>query len=640
MRATRRRGVRSTGLRIITGATVLLAAVTVVPFAAAAAQPPIPRMAASSTGALPHDGTTSTWIPSDAPMPTSLPTGLAPTSMTLYATSCSSSAFCLSVGEVFDAGNNVFPLVETYSGGAWTASVAPTPENSTTNQWFGAFYSVSCPADGQCAAVGNYYAYDTSVQGSLMSALLDNLSDGSWSTAEGAVPGGLEPGSVFDESVSCPSITSCSSAGFFDGDTSVGLLWQWGSGGWDMTELPLPPAYLTTANLMVNSISCADAEDCVAVGWYMDANYADHAMILTMTGGLWTVNDAPVPSNSIPPGSPGIRIPSMRLLAVDCPQVDYCVAGGQYTDTKLTIQPLLEIWDAGVWTAVEGPVPNASGSQSSAVEGMTCPAAGACIGTGEYGNVGMILSQSGATWSAADAPLPAIPFSQRDGAHAGASSTSSLQGVGCSAVGFCASAGAVGSSGLLEVGRLKGIPSLSSIYPNAAARGNIVILRGSGFTPSTSIRFGSIAATRIKYLDPDVVTAEVPSGVTCTVTVSFTDNGLTTRSSQGSLFKGSSCAAPGSATNVTAVPGNAEVRVSFAPPSKNGGAKITSYVVTARDELRPGRGHQTAIGTSSPITVKGLENGDVYSFTVSATNRVGAGPASGASNLVKPSPTI
>ena len=249
----------------------------------------------------------------------------------------------------------------------------------------------------------------------------------------------------------------------------------------------------------------------------------------------------------------------------------------------------------------------------------------------------MILSQSGATWTAADAPLPAIPFSQRDVPHAATSPMSSLQGVGCSAVGLCASVGAVGSSGLLEVGRLKGIPNISSIYPNAATPGDVVILRGSGFSPAASVRFGNIAATKIKYVDSDVMTAEVPSGVTCTATVSFTVNGLTTSSGQGDLFHGSTCTAPGSPMQVIAVPGDGGAKVSFVPPLINGGSKIKSYTVTASDETHPVRGgRETAVGTTSPITLGGLTNGDVYSFTVRATNMAGTGPASRASNLVKP----
>ena len=154
-----RRKVRSLGLRIVTGVVVLLAVTAVVPLTAGAAQAPNPRTSTSSEGALPQDATTSDWIPSDAPMPASLPSGLAPTSMTLYATSCSSSAFCLSVGEVFDSITTPFRSSRHIQGVRGQHPVAPTPENATTNQWFGAFYSVSCPADGQCAAVGLYDAY-------------------------------------------------------------------------------------------------------------------------------------------------------------------------------------------------------------------------------------------------------------------------------------------------------------------------------------------------------------------------------------------------------------------------------------------------------------------------------------------------
>lgn len=136
--------------------------------------------------------------------------------MTLYATSCSSASFCVSVGTVVDTQLNSFPLVETYSNGTWSASLAPTPANADTpadiyGAWTGVLFSVSCPSDGECAAVGDYDAYDPSGGGG-QSALLDNLSAGVWSTAEGALPPVTDP-LVKLYGVSCPTTTSCSAVG-------------------------------------------------------------------------------------------------------------------------------------------------------------------------------------------------------------------------------------------------------------------------------------------------------------------------------------------------------------------------------------------------------------------------------------------
>ncbi len=93
--------------------------------------------------------------------------------------------------------------------------------------------------------------------------------------------------------------------------------------------------------------------------------------------------------------------------------------------------------------------------------------------------------------------------------------------------------------------------------------------------------------------------------------------------------------APSAPTNVSATAGNASAQVSFGASNANG-SPITSYTVTAIDQTAPAGGGQTASGAASPITISGLTNGDSYTFTVTATNAVGTGPASAPSNAVTP----
>ncbi|MCW2936067.1 MAG: hypothetical protein JWM19_7029, partial [Actinomycetia bacterium] len=89
--------------------------------------------------------------------------------------------------------------------------------------------------------------------------------------------------------------------------------------------------------------------------------------------------------------------------------------------------------------------------------------------------------------------------------------------------------------------------------------------------------------------------------------------------------------APGAPTTVTATSqADQSATVSFTAPVSDGGDGINYYTVTASP------GGATATGTGSPITVTGLTDGTSYTFTVTATNAVGTGPASAASNAVTP----
>jgi len=87
---------------------------------------------------------------------------------------------------------------------------------------------------------------------------------------------------------------------------------------------------------------------------------------------------------------------------------------------------------------------------------------------------------------------------------------------------------------------------------------------------------------------------------------------------------------PGAPSMGTATAGAGQATVTFSAPTSNGGATITGYTVTSS----PGSFYST--GTAGPITVTGLTNGTAYTFTVTATNGIGTGSASTASNSVTP----
>jgi putative cell wall-binding protein len=88
---------------------------------------------------------------------------------------------------------------------------------------------------------------------------------------------------------------------------------------------------------------------------------------------------------------------------------------------------------------------------------------------------------------------------------------------------------------------------------------------------------------------------------------------------------------PSAPTGASALAGNASALVSWSAPADDGDSPISSYHVTSS----PG-GFTCSSGGSFSCIVTGLSNGTPYTFSVTATNLIGTGPASGATGAVTP----
>lgn len=127
-----------------------------------------------------------------------------------------------------------------------------------------------------------------------------------------------------------------------------------------------------------------------------------------------------------------------------------------------------------------------------------------------------------------------------------------------------------------------------------------------------------------------IIVTGLTNGTSYTFTVVANNaygSGLVSNASNSAIPRGKPSAP--SITSVT--PDNLSAIIAFTPPTDDGTSLITSYTVKSSPD------NITATGAaSSPITISGLTNGTPYTFTLTATNAVGSGPASSSSNSVVP----
>jgi RHS repeat-associated protein len=119
------------------------------------------------------------------------------------------------------------------------------------------------------------------------------------------------------------------------------------------------------------------------------------------------------------------------------------------------------------------------------------------------------------------------------------------------------------------------------------------------------------------------------TAVTCTV---IATNAIGNSAASAASNSVTPATVPGAPTIGTATPGDASASVTFTAPAANGGSTITSYTATSS----PGGVSGSCTVPCASINVTGLTNGTAYTFTIAASNAIGAGAASAPSNSVVP----
>jgi hypothetical protein len=321
------------------------------------------------------------WQPGIAPV---LPANAtASQGVSLNSVSCTSAGNCSAVGS-YDDSSGSEGLLLTETAGTWGAGVeAAVPATATVTGQYASLYSVSCPSDGNCTAVGNYH--DSSGGG----ALLVTESAGTWQTGvEATLPANAsttEPSAGLG-SVSCSSTGNCTAIGSYidSSGNGPGLLLTETAGVWGTgVEATLPANAATTEQFVdMASLSCVSAGNCTAVGNYNTA-HSDDGVLLTETAGTWSPGlKAALPANAAAPDQ-------INLNGVSCPSAANCVAVGDYVDHGGNIRGVLLSRNAGEWSrGVEAALPaNAvkqAPNQLGGLNSVSCTSAGNCSAVGEY----------------------------------------------------------------------------------------------------------------------------------------------------------------------------------------------------------------------------------------------------------------
>lgn len=309
------------------------------------------------------------------------------------------------------------------------------------------------------------------------------------------VPSGAATGASAQVSLaatSCQETGACVAVGFYEDNTSAfrGLIETEANGVW--TAIKAPTTGLGDQFSSLNAISCPSAGNCAAVGGYTDASGNDQGLIETETNGVWTGIKAPLT------GLATLSNPHVDIFSVSCSTAGNCAAVGAYADPGGHEEGLIETETNGVWTTTSANVSALGGSSTPAVQlnSVSCAAPGSCVAVGNFVDSsshqqGLIVSDSGGTWTASKPNLSSLP-STATNPNVG------LTAVSCPAAGDCTAVGRyIDGSSTDGSWQLLLLSSTGSVWsaPTKATLPADADLGETGHTAESDLRLESISCT-------------------------------------------------------------------------------------------------------------------------------------------------
>jgi hypothetical protein len=374
----------------------------------------------------------------------------------LQALSCASTGNCSAIGGYDDGLGDSQGLLVTETHGKWQQAVeAQAPAGAAIEPFKlsdgGGLANLSCPAPGDCTAIGRYTDGHRTDHGVLFTESHGHWGRGVRLQLPGNAIAAPKPKSGAVDllglaGVSCASVGNCVVVGTYETNAEVWdpLIVAEKNGHWSRAvEAPLPAgAPVEGQNAVLLSVTCNHAGQCAAAGEYVDPSGHQQSLLASGSGDSWVA--APTP----PPPTDANSDPNIIPSSISCAASGECAAVGTYINPLQNSLGLLLNETGGQWGGGTGAALPANaapagtvGDQTVVLSSVACPQAGSCTAVGWYFNndengEGLIVTQDGAGWEpGVEVTLPTNAVGGLEKQSAG------LDWISCASLGNCLATG-------------------------------------------------------------------------------------------------------------------------------------------------------------------------------------------------------